>query len=462
MYKNATKSFVNGMESLLSRCELWAKRLFPWSARLTILLLPWQTRWFQEGPTIADLSWEQGRLSLYVSEVFMLLTILLGLILWYGERKKTESLSFVPSKIWLTILGSGLFLLSFLSTSSLRSTTEWWLEVVLLIAFTATIFRRMSLRDFSFWFVLSLIPHALLGVFQTIDQHVIGTSVFGIAAQDPGTRGVAVIEVAGVRWLRAYGGFPHPNIFGGWLVLGIVTSYQALKQYVLTKKETLLYHTSFILFGVPLVLTYSRSAWLGLGLFICSSGLCLILSKTEPRKRRAGALLGLLALACILTAAVRPALLSVRAQAGTRLEQKSLSERKQGIENGLRILRESPLLGSGLGANTLMLSKLDDAQGLSSSFPITPHIVPLLMLAELGILGSLLVLTILFLTSRTFIWEMVGSKRRWLSVLPHILAVLPIAFLDHYLWSYWSGKVLLVIFLFVILKFFKRDIVETA
>jgi O-antigen ligase len=449
------------MESWLSRCSEWAKKLFPWSARLSILLLPWQTRWFQEGASIAGLPWEQGRLSVYGSQLFMLLTILLGFLVSRAEQKPLES-TLLRSRIWIMAPILALIGLSFFSTISLRSTVEWWVEVVILVAFFITLFRTLSLHDFSFWFVLSLIPQALLGLFQTIDQRVIGTSLLGIAAQDPITRGVAVIEADGVRWLRAYGGFPHPNIFGGWLVLGLVTSYQALKRVLLTKKEVLVCYASLVLFAMALVFTYSRSAWLSLVLFIGTSILSLLVSKMETRRRRAGILLGLVSLVCILTATARPVLLFSRAQMGDRLEQKSLSERRQGIENGLRILKERPLFGSGLGANALMLSRLDEKQGFSAASPITPHVVPILIVAELGILGSLILLGVIYISSRAFLYWLVMEKKVYVSLLPISFALVPIVLLDHYLWSYWSGKMLFVIFLFIVLKMFTRDTSEVA
>lgn len=428
---------------------------------MSILLLPWQTRWFQEGASIAGLPWEQGRLSVYGSQLFMLLTILLGFLVSRAEQKPLES-TLLRSRIWIMAPILALIGLSFFSTISLRSTVEWWVEVVILVAFFITLFRTLSLHDFSFWFVLSLIPQALLGLFQTIDQRVIGTSLLGIAAQDPITRGVAVIEADGVRWLRAYGGFPHPNIFGGWLVLGLVTSYQALKRVLLTKKEVLVCYASLVLFAMALVFTYSRSAWLSLVLFIGTSILSLLVSKMETRRRRAGILLGLVSLVCILTATARPVLLFSRAQMGDRLEQKSLSERRQGIENGLRILKERPLFGSGLGANALMLSRLDEKQGFSAASPITPHVVPILIVAELGILGSLILLGVIYISSRAFLYWLVMEKKVYVSLLPISFALVPIVLLDHYLWSYWSGKMLFVIFLFIVLKMFTRDTSEVA
>ncbi len=43
-----------------------------------------------------------------------------------------------------------------------------------------------------------------------------------IAFQQAGNLGTAVIEFVDGRFLRVYGSLSHPNILGGWLVLGLV------------------------------------------------------------------------------------------------------------------------------------------------------------------------------------------------------------------------------------------------
>src|SRR5690349_8627644 len=49
-----------------------------WSWRLALLALPWQTRWFSEGPMLGGLPWEQGRWAFYLSWIPLGLTVLMA------------------------------------------------------------------------------------------------------------------------------------------------------------------------------------------------------------------------------------------------------------------------------------------------------------------------------------------------------------------------------------------------
>lgn len=440
------------MASLRERLFFVSNKLFPWVWRLAILTLPWQTRWFQEGPRIAGYPWEEGRISIYGSELLMVVTVLFSLGLWYSEKKSEQSKE-ARSSGWIHLFFAGLFLVfSVLTTSSLRATAEWWLEVSILLAFFWVLVQRVSVRDFSFWFILSLVPQAILGLVQSIDQRVVGSSLLGMAAQDPLTRGVAVIETGGIRWLRAYGGFPHPNIFGGWLAMGIVVSYLMLKQQRVLQKERVFYYILLVLFSIPLILTYSRSAWLGLAAFLGASTVFLIFSKTETQKKRSAFVLVIIVVSCVSGVFLRPHQFFARGRTEARLEQKSLSERAQGVQNGVRILKEQPFTGAGLGANLLVTSELDLKQGIPPSIPISPHFVPLLALAELGLVGVLILLGIMCIWFRSRMKVSSPTKLFHSATIAIVMVLIPPFFLDHYLWSYWSGKTLVLMVFFFLLK----------
>ncbi len=438
------------MASLREKITSVVARAFPWTWRLAVLALPWQTRWFQEGPRIAGYPWEEGRISIYASQLLMLLVVVAHEFLRSKDEgshkeKKQEYLPF--------LLIAGYFFVSVFTTASLRATAEWWIEVSILVLFVRVLIQRITWQELSFWFVLSLLPHALLGITQAFTQYVFGTSHLGIASQDPAIRGVAVIESSGVRWLRSYGGFPHPNIFGGWLVMGIVCAFTSLKQQFSLKKERIFYYISLILFSIALALTYSRSAWLALGVFVGLMFLSIVFPKRDTQKRLSILLLGITLVSCAVPILLRPQLFFARGQTGARLEQKSLSERAQGIQNGWRILRAHPLVGSGLGANALVIAQLDEKEGRAPSIPISPHVVPLLGLSETGAVGLLFFvgLAVLFFRAKRVFF--LSSKRELLTQIVLILAVLsPILVLDHYLWSYWNGKTLLIVGMFFLLK----------
>lgn len=428
------------MVLLPERLTRWLTAAFPWMWKLAVLALPWQTRWFQEGPWIAGYPWEQGRISVYASWIPTLLVIGIDAVLGRAETKTHTREALVR---WV---GVGLFLIwALVTTSALRSTIQWVIEIAVLLLFFRTLFARVSVREFLRWSIFSLIPHALLGIWQAIDQRVIGHTLLGIASQQPITPGVAVIETGGIRWLRSYGGFSHPNIFGGWLVFGILSILAIAKEQIERRKK-MMGLALLALFSVALVLSYSRSAWIALCIgslvwFVVAPSALPTVERTRRFKRMLPSILIVLVSVGAAVMA-RPSLVFSRAQVTTRLEQKSLSERARGIENAFRIFRERPFAGSGLGANAWLLGRLDQAEGRPSSIPITPHNVPLLALAELGAVGLLLGAIGGFFSLRS---RRKGPETTIFTRLrgaTPLLFLLPLLMLDHYLWSYWSGKAL--------------------
>jgi hypothetical protein len=71
-----------------------------------------------------------------------------------------------------------------------------------------------------------------------------------------------------------------------------------------------------------------------------------------------------------------------------------------------------------------------------------PHIVPLALLAELGMMGALGF--IVFLGGFLIFLRPSRSLRPWMAWLP-IFSLLPVLFTDHFLWTWWPGHVLLIL-----------------
>jgi hypothetical protein len=72
---------------------------------------------------------------------------------------------------------------------------------------------------------------------------------------------------------------------------------------------------------------------------------------------------------------------------------------------------------------------------LSMTLGPIPHQIPLLILAETGLVGASGILLLLVFVFRAIPFD---KRRFFLAATPLMI----IAMLDHYLWSYWSGQVL--------------------
>ncbi|MBM3204616.1 O-antigen ligase family protein [Candidatus Uhrbacteria bacterium] len=390
--------------------------------RISIILLPWQTRFFIEGPLVNGFPWEHGRLSFYASWIPMLITVFFVCLqrvlprrhpdARFGEAQQSGS----PSVRHPLCAGFIMVVIVSLFTTNHRATLQWWAQVVILFAFFWSLYQlKIDRNTFIKWFLISLIPHACLGIWQYVAQFVHGTKWLGMATQDPITKGVSVMEIAGRRILRAYGGFPHPNIFGGWLAVALTLSVRRRGQ-----GEVVLSWLSIFLFSTALFFTYSRSAWIA-----TLVGLMLIFIIERKQWRR---LIPAGFIFCIMFGGLffwqKDVVLS-RVQIEQHLETKSISERQIGLRDGLALFQQHPLVGVGPGATMLA---------------IHPHNIFLLALVEFGSIGMLGLILLLY----TFFCRLDRSHLATCYVL--LATLFPIVLLDHYLWSYWSG---LCLFAFV-------------
>ncbi|MSR85154.1 O-antigen ligase domain-containing protein [Candidatus Uhrbacteria bacterium] len=442
MWMMDEKNFVINIIKIANAMELKLK-IARWFLYLAILLLPWQMRWFSSGPIIGGYPWEQGSLSIYLSWLPMMIVIMVAMIDAVGARFPRPVPGSLPPgsqdqgrvTLPLPIIAVILFLLPFIFSVYPRASFQWLVEILLLILFfislqTLHVSRFMIMR----WFAISLIPHALLGLWQFHTQNVFGSKWLGMATQNPLTAGVSVIEYAGQRILRAYGGFPHPNIFGGWLAIALPVTL-LLVQHAKRSIAKFAWMICGVLFSVALVLTFSRSAWITAGVGLMFVAL-LFLRRQESWTNKIPACAGMtvIFIALALTTFHERALIAPRVDATVRLEQKSLDERAVGWRNGWQLFRQHPFFGVGPGAT---------AHALNSQ--LIPHNVPLLALDELGIVGMIGLLSIVY-----WIFCIQYKKYSILNTSYSILcALLILSLFDHYLWSLWSGRVLLILTLFL-------------
>jgi O-antigen ligase len=232
-----------------------------------------------------------------------------------------------------------------------------------------------------------------IGTLQFVKQGSVGLSWMGEGWLDPQMgEGMSVIAVAGRRWLRAYGLTPHPNALGGYLSMSLLICLGSLSGT--TTRSRRWSGLCIALGSAGLLLTFSRSAWLG-----TLAGLIYLASVTRPwrrvnwrsiRTRRAiaavGALLFVGAIAILL--AFGDLLVTRFFRLSDPLERRSLDDRIHDIREAWSLIRVVPLKGTGSGYYVGALWA-----GVGEERPPgfrQVHNVPLLAAAELGIPGALL------------------------------------------------------------------------
>jgi O-antigen ligase len=249
----------------------------------------------------------------------------------------------------------------------------------------------------------------------------------------PTTSGPSVVMLAdGTRWLRAYGTLPHPNILGGFLL--------ALMAGPLTifLRDGGRRWWALVLFGiatVALMLTFSRSAWLG----YIAGGVVVILHRRSLGGARLWWLVAV-ALACLIAVAIPlRSLILVRAPGSqVTTEAGSTYERILLGNQAWDMLRTRPL-GSGAGAFVVQL-----AAQIPETDPVEPvHNVVLLAASELGWLAGLLWL----IAGVAIVFEIRRAHGAGAVVLSAIvIGLIVIGLGDHYLWSLAPGRTLASLF----------------
>lgn len=420
------------------------RKLFDISWRLAIITLPWQTRIFREAE-LAGWPWEQGRLSFYASWLLVSSAVLLGL------TRKQQSLpaDFKRNIFWLLSALAGVTLVAMPYPTS--GAIQWWAQIVLLSIFFVVLFKvRVGLDKFLFWLSVGLIPHALMGVGQFLTQEVVRSKWLGMAGQDPVSLGVSVVQTQAGRYLRAYGGLPHPNIFGGWMSFGLLIALwlMPVKNKIINHWSSWGWRLMVGLFSAGLFYSFSRSAWLAFAL----GWSMLLISGGFRNLFRINKYLMLPILILLGLSFLHHELVFTRLKSlDQRLEVKSVVTRMQTIRDGVWVFQNKPWFGTGPNSELPVLARLKNLN--YSPAPLeTPHMVWLLILVNYGIAGGLFVFGFSLFILRRLLdkWPGLLLQDRVLVIsLGAVLAV--IGSLDHYLWTTWSGQVLAGWFFFSLL-----------
>ncbi len=407
--------------------------------RLAILALPWQTRWFADAQ-LAGWPWEQGRLSFYGSWILLIAVIALGSM--YAKRQISKQTSI--ASLMLLAVFSMLTVLS--AWGSVRPAAQWWTQVLILAAFFVTLWRAdISLRKIVFWFVVSLIPAALIGIIQFFMQSVWAFSWLGMSAQNPVDLGVSVVQAGGLRLLRAYGTFPHPNIFGGFMAIGaICATWLSIQRPSLGVREGVPMSIGAGelglagLFTFSLFLSFSRSAWIG---FVVALIVIAILNLKNWRRLLAPMLI-CIAVFGVSTFVYRDFVISRSGIVESRTEQISNASRIQSYALGLEIYKLHPLAGS--GPNNELAVYASAKQIIKSPAPLEPpHSFWLMLLDDFGLIGSLFMLTAICFVIITIYKRRKKLDRETLALAFSVsVCWFVVSILDHYVWSLWPGQVL--------------------
>jgi len=396
---------------------------------------------------------QYGRLSVYVFDVLLVGYLAVVLPVVVQQTRRWMDLSFVR-RAALGCFGA----LVVWSVGSIFWSLEPRVAIVaaghLLLAvglFTAIVLDRDASPDVILaGIALGMMVPSLFGWIQSATQSIGASTLLGIAAQDPAVLGTAVIEQTQGRWLRAYGSFPHPNIFGGFLAVGLVAVLGVIGRARMQMSETLLWCATVVIAGA-LILTASRGAWLAalLGVVVLLIGSRINNDRLFLQRLKKPVTIALVVMTIMVVSL--GSILLTRFDVTNRLETQSVIERvdQWGDVGTLATQNISSFVG-GAGIGNMVFA-LEERQPLLHAWTYQPaHNVFGLVLVELGALGLLLLIGLIAMTN----WYLPRYWRHTSVLLACSLGitVLALACVDHYLWTQPSGLYLLAICLAVILR----------
>ena len=424
------------------------EKIIKWSFYLFVFLLPWQTKLI-----IRAGANNFNEISFYVSHL-LLIFVLLVFISYRAFSKNNQERAQLA---WYSLAGFSFFIfLSFFFAPD--KVLAFYKYIIIMLGFGLFYLLQEGFKKSAygeaileksrvmFIFLSSIFLHVSLGVYQFLNQGAFASKYLGLASHYPENVGVSVVETLSGRWLRSYGGFDHPNIFGGVLAVSIILASYLLakKKLIRTKKEITesIFLFVFYFFALlALIFTFSRSAWLALviGLIVLS-----IIFLVRKEKWALGRLVALLFFSAILSGIIYFSyqdLFTTRINAEGRLEEISFSERRFQIDEATSVLRDKWLFGAGIGNYTTFLANKDlEGNGVKKAdWAYQPvHNSFLLLWAESGLLALFF-----FLTFFVALWRRSSKEAfAWSLLLPLILLM----FFDHWLLSLPFG----IIFLFFI------------
>lgn len=428
-----------------------SQKLFTIFFCLFIFFLPWQTRFIYKDVLLDAQIWQYGRLSLYFSLIFLLSAVL------FFAQQHHEQWALSRNKWWYILFLYSLLLVFIHPWPILGLYYLFVIVVSFLFIFLAQYVQKKHIL----WaLVCSGLGQGILAIYQSISQYIPASKWFGLSEQLAKNSGVSVLEFADMRILRAYGLFPHPNILGGFLVLAILAGLylwqeiykrsdkfnwqiNKIKKYCLSLAFLVL---SLVLMSFGLLASFSRSALLALFLVLLFIFIFSLIKKEQLTTLIFVKYAVLFLVVLVVFNLYYPGLWASRFDFANRLENKSIQERQLSYGQLNWGKSSEVIFGHGLGLNTYWAYHKNKPLTVGEVQPI--HNWYLLALAEFGLFGVFIFLFLLYLYLKDSFIKNKNNVWFW----SFALLLFLLGLFDHYLWTSWSGWLMVGLVVAIIYK----------
>ncbi|MCF7794759.1 O-antigen ligase family protein [Patescibacteria group bacterium] len=421
------------------------KKLVKYLLYFVVFILPLQTRYIVSAWTEDGFSLEFHAISFYFTDLLIIILVLLTLSAYF----KTISAQ-IKNRLWYFLGVFEIFIIISIIVSynyNLSLLHYFWFIIFSLLIWVLITAQYNKLK-LLFWFLGASLLQGILGISQFISQSSFSSKYLGMAKHSASDLGQAVIETVSGRWLRAYGGLDHPNIFGVLMATSLIISlYLLLAQNKKIKsfkklRLSLFLWASILISFMALLVSFSRLA-IGAG-FIGALLIVLYYLFYKKNYKQIIKVISALTLLAVIIISVYSQLFFSRLDTDNRLEKKSINERQEQIVETKTIIKDNLYFGVGVGNYSLALYEYYPDKEIYELQPV--HNSFLLLIAEVGIFGFIAFLMFfLYLFAIAYSRKQVLYVSLWLMLLIIMLA-------EHWLISLHFGWLILALISGLILR----------
>ncbi len=392
-----------------------------------LIVLPFQTRIIYN-PSPAYIDWYFSyplAYFVYLSDLLLFLTALTWLIF----AKKNVSPLFKPIVLLIIWVFLTLFGVKHFSIGLYQAFK--WLELLFLLYFISNV-ARATQRQISLGVIyISGIIQAILGILQFHMQHSMGLELLGEYVPAALADGAATLDIAGSKLLRAYGTFPHPNVFAAYLLVSLIIGFYFVSRET-RKKWLILALFGNILLFIGIFLTFSRVVWFTAAV----SGIAFVIYYLATKAVKPAILLlisGFVSCATILV--VWHNLLFSRAS--DVVNSRSFIDRGVFNNFGFTIFKQNWLTGTGVGNYIPTMQEMFHLEAWQYQ---PAHNIFIYIAATLGIVGLFLFLWLLWAVFKPLVTCKPGVLRATFLILG--FSLLFISNFDHFLVTIQQGQLI--------------------
>jgi O-antigen ligase len=302
--------------------------------------------------------------------------------------------------------------------------------------------------------IISGVFQAAIAIFQYLKQSGLGLKLLGESPLSVNTTGVAVFIADGMKYLRAYGTTPHPNVLAAWLMLAIFSFYFLLFYYLkpqeikaaalnhnssLIRREDLRWIAIYLILLFGFFFTFSRVVIFLWALGAVISGLLFFREKFNGflagiKRRLVVVAITTLIAVSFFTVFFWP---QVKSRILISAGEEAVTQRIFYNKIAESVAASNPLLGIGIGQFVpRLMTKL---KHWPSYFYQPVHNIYLLIASETGFIGLTLFLMFLFFILYNFGYLSRFQEPYHFSFFILALSFILIGLFDHFLWTLQQG-----------------------